>query len=97
MPFTENINQRQKDSFENVGGDPARRVSIVSPSTLSVTSTTGSLLAGLTFDYIAVTYPLTTQEVYTYRSGGVSGTIVAVITVNYSDDTKSAITSVAKT
>jgi hypothetical protein len=59
-----------------------------------------SVPAGLVdadFDYIAVTYTSTT-DVYTYRDGGVSGTVVKVVTVTYSDaDTKQITTSIAIT
>jgi hypothetical protein len=48
------------------------------------------------YDYIGVTYPSGTQEVYTFKTGGVSGTILAVITVDYTDSTKESISSVAK-
>lgn len=40
------------------------------------------------FDYIDPTYPLTTQEVYTFKVGGSGGTTVAIVTVNYTDATK---------
>lgn len=49
------------------------------------------------FDSIVATYPLTTQEVYTYKTGGVGGATVATVTVNYSDSTKNTITSVSRT
>lgn len=48
------------------------------------------------YDYVAVTYPLTTQEVYTFKSGGSSGTTIATITVVYTDTTKASISSVTK-
>lgn len=57
----------------------------------------GSLLADVEFDYIAVTYPSGTQEVYTYKDGGSGGTTVAVITVNYVDSTKASVLNVART
>lgn len=48
------------------------------------------------FDYIAATYPSSTVEVYTYRTGGSGGSLVGVITVTYTDATKDFIASVAK-
>lgn len=48
------------------------------------------------FDYIAVAYPLATQEVYTYKMGGSGGDTVATLTINYVDATKSQILNVAK-
>ena len=47
-------------------------------------------------DYIAVTYPTATTEVYTYKVGGSGGTTVATVTVTYTDSTKENISSVDK-
>lgn len=49
------------------------------------------------FDYIAATYPSGTQEVYTYKLGGSGGTIVGIITVNYTDATKNTLSDVSVT
>lgn len=49
------------------------------------------------YDYISVAYPLTTQEVYTYKTGGSGGTTVATVTVNYVDATKEQLSDVTKT
>ena len=49
------------------------------------------------YDYIAVTYPLGTTEVYTFKTGGAGGTTVATITVVYTDATKTDLSSVTKT
>lgn len=57
-------------------------------------------IAGLVtepFDYIAATYPTSSSEVYTYKTGGSGGTTVATITVVYTDSTKAVLTSVTKT
>lgn len=54
-------------------------------------------LVSETYDYIAVTYPLATQEVYTFKSGGSGGTTVATLTVNYTTSTKDVLTDVART
>lgn len=48
-------------------------------------------------DYIAVTYPNNTTEVYTYKSGGSGGTTVLTITLVYTDTTKENLSSMAKT
>ncbi len=58
------------------------------------------MTAGLSlpyYDFVAVTYPLTTQEVYTFKTGGSGGDTVAVVTLNYSDATKANLTDVTKT
>lgn len=57
----------------------------------------GSLLQGLTYDFIGAAYPSSTQEVYTYKNGGAGGTTVATITVNYTDATKSVLQNVSRT
>jgi hypothetical protein len=60
------------------------------------TTSIGGSLVNEAFDYIAATYPLATQEVYTYKSGGSGGTTVATITVNYVDATKAEVLNVTK-
>jgi hypothetical protein len=57
-------------------------------------------IAGLSlpeYDYFAVTYPLATQEVYTFKTGGSGGTTVATVTLNYTDATKEFLLNGAKT
>jgi len=50
------------------------------------------------YDYVAVTYPTTSQEVYTFKTGGVGGTTVATVTLTYSDAvTKAILTSAERT
>jgi len=48
------------------------------------------------FDYIGVTYPDTTTEVYVYKTGGAGGTTVATVTVVYTNSTKENLLSVTK-
>lgn len=48
------------------------------------------------FDYLSAIYPSSTVEVYTYKNGGSTGTIVGVLTITYTDDTKNYIASVSK-
>lgn len=57
---------------------------------------TGTLVSEK-FNYIAASYPDTVTEVYSYKNGGATGTLVATVTVVYSDSTKAQIVSVAKT
>lgn len=49
------------------------------------------------YDYIAVTYPVATQEVYTYKLGGLSGATVGIVTITYTDSSKESLLSVEKT
>ena len=48
------------------------------------------------FDYAAQSQS-TTQDVWTFKTGGSGGTLVATVTINYTDSTKAVITNVAKT
>jgi len=62
-----------------------------------VSETGGSFLTGIEFDAIEGSYPNLTTEVYEYYTGGLAGTLVATITVIYTDNTKCDITSVVRT
>ena len=44
-----------------------------------------------------VEYPSSTQEVYKFRSGGISGTVLKTITINYTSSTKEFILNWAET
>ena len=48
------------------------------------------------FDYIGAAYPTSSSEVYTYKLGGASGTLVGTITVAYTDATKTVFSSMIK-
>lgn len=48
------------------------------------------------FDYILAWYPLADTETFTYKDWGAGWTTVAVITVVYTDATKTVLTSVTK-
>lgn len=61
-----------------------------------VKTTVNNSLIQSKFDYIAATYPTGTTEVYTYKLGGASGTVVGTITVTYTDSTKALVSSVQK-
>lgn len=49
------------------------------------------------YDYVGIAYPIATTEVYTFRSGGASGAVQAIVTVVYTDSTKASLASVTKT
>lgn len=56
-------------------------------------------VAGLlseTYDYFSVAYPSATQEVYTFKTGGSGGTLVATLTLNYTDSTKNFLSNGTK-
>jgi hypothetical protein len=49
------------------------------------------------FDFISVNEPDTVTEEYTYKSGGASGTTVAVVTIVYTDATKEQLSTITRT
>ena len=94
-----------------VGGDSIRDISKGGVKTQVVTLDMGgsgaeSLVAGFmpvraniglpAYDYFALTQAATT-DTYTYKTGGAAGTLVATVTITYTDNTKAIISTVAKT
>lgn len=64
---------------------------------INVKTTNPVYIFTLPFDSITASYPSATQEIYQSRTGGVSGTIIETITVNYTDSTKNFILNLART
>lgn len=62
-----------------------------------VTEAGGSFLAGIEYDAIDISYPSATVEVFEYYTGGLGGTLVATVTIIYTDSTKCNIASVVRT
>lgn len=48
------------------------------------------------FDYCALSQN-STQDIWTFKTGGAAGTLVATVTITYTDTTKATISTVAKT
>ena len=63
--------------------------------TINTKETTG--LLPIVFDYISANYAGATSDVYTYKTGGSSGTTVATITVVWTDSTKTVLSTVTRT
>lgn len=83
---------------ENAGGNALNRLKVGDDGAVLVSSS--DIIAQLqalrgfqipVYDEIAVTYPTTSSELYTYK---LSSSDVATITVTYSDDTKANLTGV---
>lgn len=67
----------------------AEEVVTGNPSDLYLkTKTLQGLIGDLTFDSITVEYPNAVTEIYRYRQGGLTGSIISSITVVYTDDSK---------
>jgi hypothetical protein len=63
----------------------------------SLNTVVKNALVPVPYDYIGATYPVPTTEVYTYKTGGASGTVVATVTVVYTSSTKDILLSVTRT
>jgi hypothetical protein len=74
---------------DNGNGTTARYV--------KVTGGLGTFLEGVQFDSLTASYPNSTTEIYSYKIGGISGIVQAVLTVVYTDATKSLVQSVVRT
>lgn len=57
----------------------------------------GSLLAGVSWDSFEVSYPSNTQEIYEFYQGGLAGTLVATVTINYVTAQKEDILNAVRT
>lgn len=87
----------QKTTFENdVNADyPVRKTVVDSEDVQHVFLENSFKIPS--YDYISVTYPSGTQEVYVFKDGGSGGATVATVTLNYTDSTKANLLDAAKT
>lgn len=63
---------------------------------VAVTSQFGSLLSGVDFDAVNVSYPTTTTETYEFYLGGLAGAVQTTLTITYTDTTKDFIDNVVR-
>lgn len=84
MALDRNLNCREFDKFVECEGEPAVR-------TVDCSS---MVPAG--YDYLENT-PTATTDVFTYKSGGASGSVLGTVTVTYTDSTKCELVSVERT
>jgi hypothetical protein len=78
--------------------------SVVAVESLEYNPTTNTLLRKQAegfrippHDYIGFSYPDTTTDVLTYKTGGANGTTVATITTVYTTEAKDSISNITKT
>jgi len=64
---------------------------------VKISGGSGSLISGIEYDSISVTYPNALTEIFSYYINGLTGTLVATVTVGYTDATKEDISTVVKT
>jgi hypothetical protein len=80
--------------FQDINRNPVKP--LVGADGYLITNT-NNVLVDEKYDYVAVTYPLDTTEVYTFKYGGASGDTVATVTIVYVDSTKEYVSTVTKT
>lgn len=101
MAIPKSREDRELDKFGDRNGKTGVRVfyadtDLPLPVSGSFSASTGGLLGGLAFDFIEVSYPNATTEIFTYKDGGNLGTTVAVITVAYTNSSKEYVSTVTK-
>lgn len=80
------VDREQNKFFETPDGNTAVRVGQF-----------GAFSAPTGTDAVTVEYPNNTTEIFKFRSGGVSGTILMTLTVTYTNSSKADVSSVVKT
>lgn len=76
---------RHRSELTDSAGNSIGTTTLGSSKSLNVTLGPALATAG------TVTYPSATQEVYAFRQGTISGTVLATLTINYTDSTKALI------
>lgn len=88
MALSPTLVDREQGKFRDAGDVTKSRVAVIPE---------GNFTPSQEFDAIVATYPSSTVEVYTYKSGGTGGTTVMTITVTYTTSSKEFIDTVVKT
>lgn len=92
-PLQEQIRSLETVLASGIHVNNLEEIPLVFPKTIDVKK--DGLNLGL-YDYVSVEYTNATTENYTFKSGGASGTIVARVTLVYTDSSKENISSVTK-
>jgi len=71
-------------------------VGTTNTNTANLSRLQGSLV-NVAYDYVISNYAGATSDVHTYKTGGSGGTTVKTVTINYTDSTKTVISTVAAT
>jgi hypothetical protein len=79
-----------------MGNINSTHVTVDSAATNPVVTAETTGIIPVPYDYIGVVAGSTT-DVYSYKSGGASGVLVATVTVTWTDATKTQISSVLRT
>jgi hypothetical protein len=68
----------------------------INPTTGRLLVDVAGILAGVTYDYASLAQT-STIDTWTFKVGGSGGTLVATITITYTDSTKATISTVVRT
>jgi hypothetical protein len=83
--------------YSGLDSETALRQSFSASNDALRTTAAGGVLVPEKFDFVAATYPDTVTEVYTYKNGGASGTLIATVTLVYTNSTKANLSTVTRT
>jgi hypothetical protein len=94
MAFSKNTEDNEQKKFEEnaLDGGTDVRVTLKSPVEVEV-QPGGSLLSGIEYDEVQVTYPTTSTENYEYKESTIT---VANVLVTYTDITKRNVQSMVR-
>jgi hypothetical protein len=85
-------------SVQDHGIEAIRKSAVaISGAEYQIRTILNSSLVNVAYDYVSVNYATSTQEIYTFKSGGSGGSTEATVTINYTDSTKANISNVART
>ncbi len=88
----------KRNSYKESASNPGQPgLVVLNPDGTNLSISPGSSIWTLAYDYIGASYPNSTTEVYTSKSGGSGGSTQQVVTVVYTDATKANISSVTRT
>lgn len=90
MALSPSQRDREYNNFADNGDGTTSRY-------MQVTGGLGTILSGVTYDYILASYPSSSSEQYVFKLGGSGGTVVATVLVQYTNSSKANISTVTKT
>jgi len=88
MALSPTLVDREQGKFRDAGDVTKSRVAVIPE---------GSFTPGEEYDAVTVDYPSSTVEVYSFRTGGVSGTVVMTLTLTYTTAAKNFLSSAVRT
>jgi hypothetical protein len=89
MTIPESIQDKEFNRFVSTGpGATEYAVKVANADGLPIGGAVAGVGFTVTHDAVTVTFPSSTQEIYSARTGGIAGTVVQTITINYVNASK---------